>query len=117
MIRSANGITSSSATGNVQNTGARNLNTGGNYAYNGTVAQVTGSGLPSQVNNFTMNNSSGLTLTNSVIVAGTLTFTSGNITTNANVLTLGTSQASSNLGTLVRTTGHVIGYIKRWITY
>lgn len=110
------GISASGATGNVQNTGARNFSTSGNYTYNGTVAQVTGSGLPSQVNNFTMNNSSGLTLTNSVIVAGTLTFTSGNITTNANVLTLGTSQASSNLGTLVRTTGHVIGYIKRWIS-
>jgi hypothetical protein len=115
-IGSANGITSSGASGNVQNTGARNFSTGGNYTYNGTVAQVTGSGLPSLVNNFTMNNSSGVTLTNSFNVAGTLNFTSGNIITNANVLTLGTSQASSNLGTLVRTTGHVIGYIKRWIS-
>jgi len=110
------GISSSGATGNIQVTGTRTFSTGGNYTYNGTAAQISGSGLPSQVNNFTMNNASGLTLTNSVIVATTLTFTSGNITTNANVLTLGTSQASSNLGTLVRTTGHVIGYIKRWMS-
>lgn len=115
-IGSSVGISSSGATGNVQNTGARNFSTGGNYTYNGTAAQVTGSGLPSQVNNFTMNNSSGVTLTNSFSVAGTLNFTSGNIITNSNVLTLGTSQASSNLGTLVRTTGHVIGYMRRWIS-
>jgi len=114
ILSSPDGISSSGATGNVQCTGARSFSTGANYTYNGSSAQITGSGLPSTVNNFTLNNSSGITLTNSVIVSSILTFTSGNITTNANVITLGTTQ--SNLGTLNRTSGHVIGSIKRWMS-
>jgi hypothetical protein len=114
ILANSNGISTSGATGNIQVTGTRTFSTGGNYTYSGSSAQITGSGLPSQVNNFTLNNSSGLTLTNSTIVASTLTFTSGNLTTNSNVITLGTAQ--SNTGTLSRTSGHVIGYIKRWFS-
>lgn len=116
ILANSGGISSSGATGNIQVTGTRTFSTGGDYTYNGTSAQITGSGLPSTVANFTLNNSSGATLTNSVIVSDTLTFTSGNLTTNANVISLGTSQASSNLGTLNRTSGHVIGYIRRWLS-
>ena len=74
-----NGITSSGASGSIQTAGTRNYNTGANYTYNGAAAQVTGSGLPASVNNLTINNSSGVTLTNSVTVNGTLTQTSGSI--------------------------------------
>src|SRR5205085_8620077 len=62
-IGSTDGITSSGATGNIQVTGTRTFNTA-NYAYNGSAAQVTGNGLPSIVNNLTINNSAGVTLTN-----------------------------------------------------
>jgi len=113
MIGDANGITSSGASGNVQVTGTRSYSTGADYTYEGATTQVTGNGLPSTVHNFTMNNSSGLTLTNSVIVSNVLTLTSGAVTTSANTLTLGTS--TSVLGTLSRTSGHVIGNLKRWI--
>ena len=57
-IGSTAAITSSGATGNIQVTGTRTFNTCPNYTYNGSLAQVTGNGLPSTVNNLTINNSS-----------------------------------------------------------
>jgi len=52
-ISSPGGITSAGATGNVQ-TATRSFSADANYTYDGTVAQVTGSGLPTAVNNLTM---------------------------------------------------------------
>ncbi|MBL7906389.1 MAG: T9SS type A sorting domain-containing protein [Bacteroidales bacterium] len=50
-----------------------------NYIYNGTSAQVTGSLLPTTVNNLTLSNSAGVTLTSSTLsVSGTLSNTGGN---------------------------------------
>ena len=60
-----------------------------------------------------MNNSNGLTLTNSVNATNIITMSGGDITTNANILALGSSTAS--LGTLSRTSGNIVGYFKRWI--
>ena len=58
--------------------------------------QVTGDGLPSEVNNLSINNSQGITLTNPNSVTGVLTLTSGKIhTTNTNLLTLGSSAVVS----------------------
>jgi len=70
-LGSADGITSSGASGNIQTT-TRNFSPGGNYMYNGTGAQVTGNGLPGTVNNLTINNSAGVTLTAAVSVSGTV---------------------------------------------
>lgn len=105
-IASSDGITSSGSSGNIQTT-TRNFNTGANYTYNGTSLQNTGSGLPSTVNNLTINNSSGVTLTNSTTVNGTLTLTNGNITTGSNTLTIGSS------GSVSRSSGHIIGSLKK----
>lgn len=112
-IRSAAGISSSGATGNIRVTGTRSFNTAADYLYNGTVTQVTGNGLPSTNRNLTIDNAAGVTLSASTASSGTLTFTSGNVTTNANTLSLGISSAV--LGTLSRTSGHVIGNFRRWI--
>ncbi len=110
---SALGISSSGASGNVQVTGTRIFSTTGNYTYNGTLAQITGAGLPSVVNNLTVNNSLGLTITSNISVNGTLTMTSGNIITGVSSnLTIGTSALAR--GNLVRTSGTVIGYLIRW---
>lgn len=50
-----------------------------NYTFNGTSAQVTGSFLPVIVNNLTLSNSAGVTLTNNnLTVNGTLSNTAGN---------------------------------------
>ncbi|MFN8154986.1 MAG: T9SS type A sorting domain-containing protein [Bacteroidia bacterium] len=112
-ITSTAGITSSGATGNIRVTGTRTFNTGADYIYNGTSAQTTGNGLPATNRNLAINNAAGVTLTSSTNSTGTITFTSGNVTTNGNTLTLGTSTAST--GTLSRTSGHVIGNFRRWV--
>jgi hypothetical protein len=97
------GITSSSAMGNIQTT-TRSFNTGANYTYNGSAAQVTGDGLPGTVNDLTINNSAGVTLTNSATVNGTLNLTSGDLMTGANMLT----QNGGSTGT-----GDVVGTVRR----
>ena len=72
----ANGIN-----GNVTCTGANGggniFNTGANYTFNGSGAQVTGTLLPATVNNLTINNSAGVTLSSAVTVNGTLYLTAG----------------------------------------
>ena len=113
MMSDPNGITTSGASGNIQVTGTRSYNTGADYTYYGSAAQNTGNGLPATVHNFTLNNSGGVTLTNSASISNALTFTSGNLTTSSDTLTLGTSTAV--LGTLSRTSGYVVGYLRRWI--
>ena len=76
-IGSAAGITTSGATGNIQTT-TRIFGTSGSYIYNGTTAQATGNGLPSSVQNLTINNSAGVTFSNTnVEVNGTLALTNG----------------------------------------
>ena len=94
-IGSSLGITSSGATGNIQTT-TRTFSTTANYTYNGSSAQVTGNGLPSPVNNLTINNSAGVTLTAVETVSGTLALGSSgklSITTGmnntVNALTIG----------------------------
>jgi len=62
----------------------------------------------------TLDNSAGLTLNRNVGVTTTLFMKSGNITTGANTLSVGTSLAVP--GTIVRTSGTVIGNLQRWVT-
>ncbi len=72
----AAGITSSGATGSVRTT-VRSFNSNANYTYNGTVAQVTGSGLPASVLNLTVSNAAGVTLSGSCAVNGVFTPSTG----------------------------------------
>ena len=76
-IKSSDGITSGGATGNIQVTGIRTFNTGANYIYNNVASQVTGNGLPATVNNLTIDNSAGVSLSASENVSGILTQSSG----------------------------------------
>ncbi|MCU0378391.1 MAG: T9SS type A sorting domain-containing protein [Bacteroidales bacterium] len=73
-ITSPVGISSTGATGNVQVTGTRTFDSGANYTYNGSGAQVTGSGLPTVAisGNVTIAAGSTVTTTNPVIVDGSL---------------------------------------------
>lgn len=76
-IGSLSGISSSGSTGNIQTT-TRTFGTSGSYTYNGSGVQNTGNGLPGTVQNLTISNSSGVTLsTNNIQVSGTLFLTSG----------------------------------------
>ncbi|MDQ1639525.1 MAG: hypothetical protein QOF62_2864 [Pyrinomonadaceae bacterium] len=73
-IGGASGITSGiAASGSVQNTGGRTFDTAANYTYNGSSAQVTGSGLPATVNNLKINNNAGVTLSAVATISGSLT--------------------------------------------
>ncbi len=65
------GLTASGASGSIQ-TSTRTLSSSANYIYNGSSTQVTGNGLPANVNNLTINNSAGVSLTSSCQVNGTL---------------------------------------------
>jgi fibronectin-binding autotransporter adhesin len=91
-ITSPSGISTTAATGNIQTpSGTTTFATGANYIYNGSSAQVTGNALPTTVNNLTLNNSTGLTLSGNVLVNGTLTMTAGAVTLGGNAISYGAS--------------------------
>ncbi|MCC6254709.1 MAG: T9SS type A sorting domain-containing protein [Ignavibacteriaceae bacterium] len=113
-IGSADGISISGASGNIQMTGTRTFNQYANYVFNGNTAQVTGNGLPASVKSLTVNNSAGITLSSNTLVNGTLNLVSGNLFTNSNSISLGTSV--TNLGILNSSAGTVIGNFNRWIS-
>jgi hypothetical protein len=56
------------------------LNSGATYEFNGTIAQTT-LGLPAQISNLVVNNSNGITLSDSVTISGAITMTSGLVST------------------------------------
>lgn len=72
-------------------TTTRSFSTGANYAYTGTVAQTTGSDFPATVNNLTVNNATGVSLSGSTQVNGALTFTTGTLSLGANNLIIGSA--------------------------
>jgi hypothetical protein len=97
-ICDAAGITGSGATGAVQLTGTRTYSPDASYVYNGTVAQVTGAGLPSQVRNLSTTNANAVTLTAPVSVAQVVTVgAAGNLVLNSQALTLLSSAAGTAL--------------------
>ncbi|MCB2410467.1 T9SS type A sorting domain-containing protein, partial [Hymenobacter lucidus] len=88
-ICSAQGFSGSGATGSIQVTGPRSFSADASYQYNGTVAQVTGPGLPATVRGLALDNSMGLTLTSPVTVSTEVSLFYGVLSTGAHVLTLG----------------------------
>lgn len=113
-IGSPNGITASASSGNIQTT-CRTYSSGANYEYNGTAIQVTGNGLPANINNFVINNSTGVSLTNAVTVDGVATFNNGVLTTIASkLLTISATgsataySSSSYVNGPIRKTGNAV---------
>ena len=78
--------------------GTKTLSTSANYTFSGTNAQVTGTLLPATVNDLTVNNTAGVTLSGNVQVNGILTFTNGKLATGSYVATIGTSGSVSGAG-------------------
>lgn len=118
-ITSPGGIASSGATGNVR-ANTRLFATSSPYAsyhYIGKTNQDTGSALPANVHDLTINNESStsdVTLTSTVAVNNILTMANGNIVTGANRLDLGIDTATR--GTLNHTEGVVKGTMRRWFS-
>ncbi|MDO7884532.1 T9SS-dependent choice-of-anchor J family protein [Hymenobacter cheonanensis] len=108
-ICDAAGIATTGNTGAVQVSGTRSFSPAASYVYNGTAAQVTGAGLPSQVLALTTTNANTLTLTQPLAVAQTLTVAgSGNLALNSQALTL-LSTASGTALVVNSSTGAVTG--------
>ncbi len=109
-IGSPAGITTSGATGNIQTT-TRNYNGGAIYQYDSTAtAQVTGNGLPASVAGLTINNNtSNVTLTNSVTAVDSLKLTLGKLILGTKNVTTGSVKGGSSASYVV-TDG--TGYLK-----
>lgn len=88
-IGSSAGIVSSGATGNIQTT-TRSFSAGGNYVYNGGIAQAAGTALPATIGSLTVTNNSVLTLPSVKVVTNNFSITAG---------------SSVNLGTFSHTAG------------
>jgi hypothetical protein len=114
ILGSTAGITSTGATGNVQVTGTRSYNTGADYTYNATSAQVTGNGLPATVHNITFDNASGVTLTGSTSATNIVTLTRGLVTTGINEL--GTTNTSTSAVTGYSSTSYINGFLRRSVS-
>ena len=102
------GIATTGAVGAVQVTGTRSFSSQASYLYNGTVAQVTGPGLPAQVLNLGVQNPANATLSQAVAVAGVVRLQSGNLNTGGHPLTLlssatGTALVDNSGGAVVGT--------------
>ena len=79
----------------------------GTVTLNGASGQTVGGSSATTFNGLTIADASGITLGNDVSVTGTLTLTSGNVTTGAQVLYVATG------ATVSRTSGHVVGNLKK----
>jgi hypothetical protein len=105
--------------GNINNNGvaaALSCTSSEGLALNGSAGQsILGTGTTLFIGTgITLDNAAGLTIGNpNVYVNSTLFMKSGNITTGANTLTIGTSAGA--VGALIRTSGTVIGNLQRWI--
>ena len=109
------GITTTGTVGAIQVAGTRSFSPDASYAYNGTVAQVTGSGLPARVLNLGVSNTSGVTLSQAVSVTQVVRLQMGNLNTGGQMLTLLSSASSTalvdNRGGVVTGTATVQRYI------
>jgi hypothetical protein len=97
------GFTASGSTGSIQVGGTRTYSTAGNYTFNGSSAQIAGSGLPTTVNNLTINNAGGVTLpsgTFTYTIDGVLNLNGGDLDMGTNRLLAGTSFTTSGTGIL-----------------
>jgi hypothetical protein len=100
-----------SATGNIRMTGARNYKHNGNYIYNGTIAQITGTGLQvndpvatsptfglNTINDLTINNPTTVTIAQNQIVNGVCLLAQG-------IFDIGTTKITSNALGKINSTG------------
>ena len=98
------------AKGNIVNNFTNTNSTLGNWTLNGTSSQDISGSADMVVNNFTVDNMAGVTITKIVKVNGALTFTNGKITASSasNPIILG---AAATIPTLPTNLKHVNGYV------
>jgi hypothetical protein len=87
-VSSVNGITKSTALGNIQVSGTRTYHPNSNYHFNGIQDQETGDAV-STADNVTVSGGSNKIMTSSITISGTLNLIAGDLNTGANnVLTI-----------------------------
>ncbi|MDT7642812.1 MAG: fibronectin-binding autotransporter adhesin, partial [Pseudonocardiales bacterium] len=79
----------------------------GTVTFNGSGAQAVGGSFGTTFNSFTIANAAGISLGADATVTGTLTFTTGKITTGASTIHLASG------GTVSRISGHVVGNFEK----
>jgi len=114
IIGSLQGITTSGATGNIQVTNTRTYSTGANYTLAGGSGQVSGNAFPASLNNMTVNNSSGITMSSTISVTGTLTFITGKVTTGSSELKVTNTSPTAITG--YSSSNYVIGNLRRSVS-
>ncbi len=88
-IGSPQGITATGGlSGNIQMGGTRTYSSGVTYTYEGVTAQATGNGLPSSVDTLIINDTAGVSLTQSTTVNNVFTFMNGKLAIGNNNLTI-----------------------------
>ena len=109
-VCNSDGIAATGATGAIQLSGSRTYSNDASYVYNGSDAQTTGAGLPSQVRSLTVNNSAGLTLNNGGLrIAQMLTLTNGDLNTSSRQILTLLSTPKAGTALVVNTNGAVNG--------
>jgi xylan 1,4-beta-xylosidase len=88
----------------ISNTGTKTFDPGAGYVFSGDTAQVTGNLMPGTVGSLTINNSAGVTLSNSVLVNETLEMRSGAFSLGGHALTYGANSSLKYSGTAAQTT-------------
>src|SRR5262249_19628456 len=106
--QNTNGIAATGATGAVQTTN-RNFSSGAEYIYDGSLAQATGSGLPSIINQMEINNSTTVTLTQSTTCTTQLALDAGVLDDTGKTLVVNTDGGPA----VSRGTGWINGSITR----
>jgi Secretion system C-terminal sorting domain len=89
--RHANGLN-----GNLATTGTVSLSQKANYMFSGTVPQAIGALLPSSVNNLTVQNNTGVSLSDTTAVNDTLALLAGKLSLGHNSITIGFVKGASD---------------------
>ena len=118
---SPGGISASGPTGSIQVSGTRTFSPDASYVYNGTLAQLTGTGLPATVRNLTVNNAASVDLTQALALAQVLTMQAGDLRLGASNLLLlsnasGTALVVNRGNGRVQQTGTGRATMQRFIT-
>lgn len=91
----------------IQTTGAITLSKASNYVYSGTSAQATGSLLPDTVSNLVINNTAGVTLSDTVTINGILELQKGALLLGGNRFYYGIESSLKYSGAAAQTTTDV----------
>ncbi|MFH0758907.1 MAG: family 43 glycosylhydrolase [Bacteroidota bacterium] len=90
--------------GSVATTGTKIFDKAANIGFYGSEAQVSGASMPDTVNNLIISNSAGVTLSNTLVIIGTLEMENGMLSAGSNELVYGANASLQYSGSTAQTT-------------